>query len=349
MHLTARLLLACLSLTGLPALAAPVNDLYQVREAVSSQQPEERAGAFNRALDTLVLRLTGNTDAAQSPALAALRKDPQQIVSQYGYEDDKLLVEFDPLSTDRSLRQAGLALWGANRPSILLWWLSDASDGSRLIGDGQAVAALLNQAAQHRGLPLRLPIADLPEQLVAVPENLTSNDPAALREASERYAADALLAVLAREANGQWQAEWQLWLGDEREQGSAQGADQAALADAILLAVNQRLAPRFIVAAGTASSLTVQVQGADLARYAELQRIFEPFAAHLLKVDGDTLTFAVDANVEQLRAQLSLARLQEVPAEAPLVDASQTPTPLATGVEPAAPAALGDNVLKFRW
>jgi hypothetical protein len=349
MHLTARLLLACLSLTGLPALAAPVNDLYQVREAVSSQQPEERAGAFNRALDTLVLRLTGNTDAAQSPALAALRKDPQQIVSQYGYEDDKLLVEFDPLSTDRSLRQAGLALWGANRPSILVWWLSDASDGSRLIGDGQAVAALLNQAAQHRGLPLRLPIADLPEQLVAVPENLTSNDPAALREASERYAADALLAVLAREANGQWQAEWQLWLGDEREQGSAQGADQAALADAILLAVNQRLAPRFIVAAGTASSLTVQVQGADLARYAELQRIFEPFAAHLLKVDGDTLTFAVDANVEQLRAQLSLARLQEVPAEAPLVDASQTPTPLATGVEPAAPAALGDNVLKFRW
>jgi hypothetical protein len=349
MHLTARLLLACLSLSGLPALAAPVNDLYQVREAVSSQQPEERAGAFNRALDTLVLRLTGNTDAAQSPALAALRKDPQQIVSQYGYEGDKLLVDFDPLSTDRSLRQAGLALWGSNRPSILLWWLSDASDGSRLIGDGQAAAAPLNQAAQHRGLPLRLPLADLPEQLVAVPENLTSNDPAALREASERYAADALLAVLAREANGQWQAEWRLWLGDEREQGSAQGADQAALADAILLAVNQRLAPRFIVAAGTASSLTVQVQGVDLARYAELQRIFEPFAAQLLKLDGDTLTFAVNANVEQLRAQLSLARLQEVPAEAPLVDASQTVTPLATGVEPAALTALGDNVLRFRW
>jgi hypothetical protein len=349
MHLTARLLLACLSLSGLPALAAPVNDLYQVREAVSSQQPEERADAFNRALDTLVLRLTGNTDAAQSPALAALRKDPQQIVSQYGYEGDKLLVDFDPLSTDRSLRQAGLALWGSNRPSILLWWLSDASDGSRLIGDGQAAAAPLNQAAQHRGLPLRLPLADLPEQLVAVPENLTSNDPAALREASERYAADALLAVLAREANGQWQAEWRLWLGDEREQGSAQGADQAALADAILLAVNQRLAPRFIVAAGTASSLTVQVQGVDLARYAELQRIFEPFAAQLLKLDGDTLTFAVNANVEQLRAQLSLARLQEVPAEAPLVDASQTVTPLATGVEPAAPTALRDNVLRFRW
>lgn len=348
MRLTACLLLVCLSLTGLQAFAAPVSDLYQVREAVSSQQPEDRAAALNRALDTLVLRLTGKADAAQSPALAALRKDPQQIISQYGYEDDQLLVDFDPHSTDRVLRQAGLALWGANRPSILLWWLSDASDGSRLVGDGQMAAAVLNQAAQHRGLPLRLPLADLSEQLVGVAENLTVNYPQALREASERYAADALLAVVAREANGQWQAEWRLWLGDEREQGTVQGADQAALADAILLVVSQRLAPRFIVAAGAANNLTVEVQGVDLARYAELQRILEPFAAQLRKVQGDTLTFAVQANAEQLRAQLGLARLQEVPTEAPAVDASQAATSPAP--EPAVPVAVhDDNVLRFRW
>ncbi|MFP6849572.1 MAG: DUF2066 domain-containing protein [Pseudomonas sp.] len=350
MRLTARLLLVCLSLTGLQAFAAPVSDLYQVREAVSSQQPEDRAAALNRALDTLVLRLTGKADAAQSPALAALRKDPQQIISQYGYEDDQLLVDFDPHSTDRVLRQAGLALWGANRPSILLWWLSDASDGSRLIGDGQAAAAVLNQAAQHRGLPLRLPLADLSEQLVGVAENLTVNYPEALREASERYAADALLAVVAREGNGQWQAEWRFWLGDEREQGAVQGADQAALADAILLAVSQRLAPRFIVAAGAANSLTVEVQGVDLARYAELQRILEPFAAQLSKVEGDTLTFAVQANAEQLRAQLGLAHLQEVPVDAPAVDTSQVATSPAAEAEPAAPVAVhDDNVLRFRW
>lgn len=349
MRLTARLLLVCLLLPGLPALAAPVSNLYQVREAVSSQQPEERAEALSRALDTLVLRLTGKADAAQNPALAALRKDPQQIVSQYGYEGEQLLVDFDPLSTERSLRQAGLALWGASRPSILMWWLSDASDGSYLLGDGQAAAAPFNQAAQHRGLPLRLPLADLSEQLIAVPENLTANDPTALREASERYAADALLAVMARESNGQWQAEWRLWLGAEREQGSVQGADQAALADAILLAVNQRLAPRFIVAPGAASALVVEVQGVDLARYAELQRMLEPFAAQLRKVQGDTLTFAVHANAEQLRAQLSLARLQEVSAEAPAIDAAQAINPSDAAAEPVAPAAPRDNVLRFRW
>ncbi|WP_341305132.1 DUF2066 domain-containing protein [Pseudomonas sp. TMP25] len=349
MRFATRLLLACLSFVALPAFAAPVSDLYQVREAVSSQQPEERAAALSRALDTLVLRLTGKTDAAQSPALAALRNDPQQIVSQFSYEGEVLQVDFDPLSTERSMRQAGLALWGANRPSILLWWLSDASDGSRLLGDGQEAAAPFMQAAQHRGLPLRLPLADLAEQLLAVPENLTSNQPAALSEASERYAADALLAVLAREANGQWQAEWRLWLGDEREQGTVKGADQSALADAILREVSQRLAPRFIVAAGAATGLTVEVRGVDLARYAELQRILEPFAAQLRTVQGDTLTFSVNANADQLRAQLSLARLQEVPADVPPVDADPAVTPPVTAAEPATSNVAQGTVLRFSW
>ena len=138
MRLIARLLILSLSLFSLSSEAATVSDLYQVREPVASQQPEERDAALGRALQTLVLRLTGDREAVKRPALAELRKDPQQIISQFGYADDSLLVDFDPVSTDRSLRQAGLSLWGANRPAILAWWLNDASGGSSLVGDGQS-------------------------------------------------------------------------------------------------------------------------------------------------------------------------------------------------------------------
>ncbi|MCY1548651.1 hypothetical protein D9M68_847750 [compost metagenome] len=191
-------------------------------------------------------------------------------------------------------------------------------------------------------------MADLSEQLVATPENLAASAPDALRAASERYAADALLSVQAREDNGQWQAEWRLWLGDAREQGKAQGADQAAVADAVLLAVSERLAPRFVVAPGTASSLTLEVQGADLTRYAELQRILEPLGAQLHKVEGDRLTYHVNASAEQLRAQLALARLQEAPAEAVPVDASQVPAGQPAS-EPAPQVLPRTDVLRFRW
>ncbi|WP_252271110.1 DUF2066 domain-containing protein [Pseudomonas subflava] len=341
MRLSARLLALCLPLFSLPVLGETVDDLYQVREPVTSQQPEERGAALNRALETLVLRLTGDAKAVQSPALEGVRQDPQQLVSQYVYEGDSLVADFDPLTTENKLRQAGLPMWGANRPAILTWWLNSGVEGATLIGDGQEAAAPLRQAAQHRGLPLRLPLADLQEQLVATPENLAASQPDALQPASERYGADALLAVQAREEGGQWQAEWRLWLGDSREQGKAQGADQQALADAVLLAVSERLAPRFVVKPGAAGALTLEVQGADLARYAELERLLEPFAARLQRVKGDQLVWQVNASAEQLRAQLGLAGLQEVPADA---------APLDAGAEPqATPAPAPANVMRFRW
>ncbi|OYW92349.1 MAG: hypothetical protein B7Z23_06570, partial [Pseudomonadales bacterium 32-61-5] len=55
-------------------MAAPLADLYKVREAVATQQPDEREQALRQAFDTLVLRLTGEADT-QNEAVAKLRQD----------------------------------------------------------------------------------------------------------------------------------------------------------------------------------------------------------------------------------------------------------------------------------
>lgn len=346
------LLAGCLSFFSLASHAETLKSLYQVRQPVSGQSPEIRDQATQEALDTLVLRLTGDPKAAQNPGLATIRKDPQQIISQYGFEagpPEVLKVDFDPATTEQALRRAGLSLWGANRPSILGWWLNDATEGSSLVGDGQAAAVPLRRAAQHRGLPLRLPLADLSEQLVATAPNLEGSDAAPLRGASERYNADALLAVHAREEGGQWQAKWNLWMGDKKEAGSVQGVDQAAVADAVMLAVNERLAPRFVVKPGASGEQLLEVQGMNLERYAALGRLLEPFGMRLQSVDGDRILYRVKGSAEQLKAQLSLAKLQELPAgEAP------TPVPpVQPAVEGSAPAAAPIPAptpqLRFRW
>jgi hypothetical protein len=338
-----RLLLLGLLLPCLPSFAEPVAGLYEVREPVASQQPADREQALQRALDTLVLRLSGDPAALNNPALAELRKDPQQLISKYGYEDQTLLVDFDPQSSERSLSRAGLSLWGANRPSILAWWLNESAEGSGLVGDGQDSAAPLRAAAQRAGLPLRLPLADLEEQLLATAENLRGSSPDALRGASARYSADALLAVDAREDGGKWSAQWKLWLGDSGEQGAAEGADPAALAEAVLWAVNQRLAPRFVARPGAARALSLRIEGADLARYAELDRLLEPFAARLRSVSGDHLDYQLNASPEQLRAQLALGGLRELPAEAP------APPPQGMPIDSAQPPASAEPVLRFGW
>lgn len=345
----------CLSFTCLSGFAETVSNLYQVREPVSGQTPDERTRATQAALNTLVLRLTGDAKSVQGPALAELRKNPQQIISQFGFEagpPESLLVDFDPASTDRSLRQAGLPIWGSNRPTILGWWLNDATDGSNLVGDGQSSAEPLRRAAQHRGLPLRLPLADLGEQGVGTAKNLEGTDATPLKKASERYGADVLLAVHAREEGGQWLGKWRLWLGDQREQGTATGATSDALADAVLLAVSQRLAPHFVVKPGAATGLSLEVQGMNLERYAQLMRLLDPFGARLKSVDGDRITYEVTGNADQLRSQLTLANLQEVPAG----EMAPVPTPsapiegaaAAPGAAPMIVPATGSQ-LHFRW
>ena len=179
----------------------------------------------------------------------------------------------------------------------------------------------MRRAAQHRGLPLRLPLADLSEQLVGTAENLEGSNPAPLKEASERYGADALLAVHAHEDSGQWQAKWRLWIGDQQEQGSAAGADQAALADDVMLQVSQRLAPRYAVKPGVSTDQLLEVQGMTLERYAQLSRLLEPFGGQLVSVDGNRIVYQVNGSAEQLRSQLALAQMHEVPAD----QASATP------------------------
>lgn len=349
MRLIYRLIVLCLALgAALPSQAEQLRGLYQVREAVSGQQAEERAAALQRAFDTLLLRLTGDAQVAKRQEVAALREDPQQLIRKYGYEGEHIVVDFDPGTTERSLRRAGVSLWGSNRPTLLVWWLNERVEGTQLLGDGQDGAAPLRAAAQHRGLPVRLPLADLSEQLLATPDAFGANSRQVLGDASERYDADVLLAVHAREADSAWQGDWKVWLDDEAHDGKAKADSLEGLADAVLLAVSQYLAPRYVVAPGAASDITLEIIGADVARFAELDRLLEPFGGSLLRVESDRLVYRVNASPEQLRAQLSLARLQEVPEDEPPLDASQPVVEPGDGAGASA-APQGGTVLRFRW
>ena len=123
----------------------------------------------------------------------------------------------------------------------------------------------------------------------------------------------------------------------------------AAVADAVLRAVSQRLAPRLVVKPGSSGEQLLEVQGMNLERYAALGRLLEPFGARLQSVDADRALYRVNGSAEQLRSQLSLAKLQEVPAgEAP---APSVPVqPVAQGSAPAvAPPPAPVPQLRFRW
>jgi len=350
-------LLASLLVLSPLARAEVVDNLYQVREPVTSQQPDERNAALKRAFQVLAVRLTGDPQAGQNPGLASALAAPEALITQYGYDagpPEVLVVNFDPAAAERALGQAGLSVWGANRPVVMVWWLNDADSGASLVGDGQPASTAVQRGAQRAGLPIRLPLADLSEQLAGTAANIDASDPTALRQASERYGANALLAVHAKPQGSGWQAQWRLWNGGAAEQGSSQAADQDALAAAVLQDVGARLSKKFVSRPGTTQPLTLVADNSNFERYAQLQKALEPLSSRLVKVEGTQLTYDLTANPDQLQAQLGLAGLQPASAPTPAASApAAAGAPVDANAAPTAPAALptasGRTTLYFRW
>ena len=310
-----------------------------------------RDAGLQQAFTTLMQRLTGRKDAAQAAELATYQADPQSLISRYGYDGNTLIVNFDPQSVQSALRAAKLPLWGANRPLVLAWWLVDDAQGARLASDGQQLATDVQNAGQYYGVPTRLPIGDLDEQLLASADVLNQDGAQQIRQAAQRYNADAVLSVHEQTDGQTLQAQWQLWIGDERQQGQATAETQVALAQQIFSEVNQHLAERFAIKPGQGETFIVRVAASDLERFVLMERLLEPFAAQLQEVTKDYAQWQVRSTAEQLRAQLALAHLKETAlpaatAEPAPIDA--TGSDLAPQVSPAV-TETNDQLLYFTW
>ena len=327
-----------MSVMTVAANAESVAGLYQVREELTSQESEVRDEGLQQSFITLVQRLTGQADAAQSSQLAKYHADPQSLISRYGYEENTLIVSFDEQSVLSALRKANLPIWGSNRPAVLAWWLYEDLQGLHLVSDGQVGAQQLHSAAQYYGVPVRLPLGDLDEQLLI--SNNALSDSEDVRDLAERYSTDAIVIVQQQpESDAQDEsdsdtlsAKWQLWIGDERQRGDVSADTQGQLSRAVFAQVNQRLAQRFAIKPGEGESFTVRVADIDLERFVLVERLLEPFAPQLQEVTKDYAQWQVKSSPEQLRAQLALAHLQE--STMPVVQPSVEPT-FVEGIESA--------------
>lgn len=342
----AAVLMAFVTIT---AQAAPVVGLYQVREELESQESDVRDAGLQQAFVALMQRLTGQADAAQAAQLAEYNADPQALISRYGYEGNTLVVNFDPQSVQAALDSTGLPQWGSNRPVVLTWWLIDDLNGQRLLSDGQPSAQSLASAAQYYGVPTRLPLGDLADQMLIGRDALSNSQD--IRGSAERYSADAVILVQQTMDGETLLAQWHLWIGDEEQQGQVSETSQLALEHHVFAQVNQHLAQRFAVIPGQGESLSVRVAGVDLERFVLLERLLEPFAAQLQEVTKDYAQWQVRSTAEQLRAQLALAHLKETALPA----ATAEPAPIdATGADLApqvssAVTETNDQLLYFTW
>lgn len=330
-------------LLAAPALAVVVPDLHATAVAVPDQSPDQRAKAFRAALAEVVVRLTGDRAAPDSAALAPLMKAPQRFVGEFSYVQDPpapavgepplpagtvvrtlLRVRFEALALERALREAGLTVWGRERPRTLLWLVLDDGPERDLVGPEDAEPFVA--AAAGRMVPLVWPTLDAEDRAALTLADLAALDEAKVRAASLRHPAEAVLAGRALRAGNAWQGQF-LWLmGDDFERFEVAGPSVEAVAAAVL----DRLAGNYVARYGVRNEelpavIEVAIEGvADVVDYARaisyLQELSPVRKVDLLGAHHDVLrlrvTFRGDApTLERIIAlDAVLGRSSEAPA-----------------------------------
>lgn len=194
---------------------------YSAELTISSQNAAERRGATIRALGQVVVRITGNPNAASNPVIrrasssidamvidSKVRQDAETVNGVPVYKT-VLSVSFDPESVDGLIAAAGLKFWTSTRPKPILWLAINDGRGARLVtGQQTTVVKPLATRGLERGLRFLLPAGNAAEQ-AAITSIWALNAPA-LQVLTNRYRNDSqLIGKVYRQPPG-WTADWLL-------------------------------------------------------------------------------------------------------------------------------------------
>lgn len=305
-------LLACFM--AFPAVAERVDNLYRERVLVANQSVEVRNQAAAEALRLVLMRASGRHTLGEQASLARALAKPQHLIESFRYEsaaDDesgqaqtRLQITFSQGSVEALLREAGLPIWPANRPSILIWLVNDDVHKGRQVvafADEPELEAQLLASTQQRGLPHVLPLLDLEDQLSLGAEQLWQLDLQAIEAASGRYTVDAILVGrYSQTSGGEWLASWSLQHRQKQQLFDSRGDDLEVLFTQGLGAVANYFSGIYGITATDrrVDTQVMEVSGVDrFQSYVALTDYLDSLAVlrhvQLLEVRGQSLRFAL--------------------------------------------------------
>lgn len=275
----ARHLAALLLAVGLFVFAgvarAEDDSLYVGSVPVNNQGDSERASGMQRALLQVIVKLTGQRDAARLPQVRGLLGGAGRMAQETRFTTETqtlngapvyrqhMVVRFDHGAVDGLIAGAGLPTWPAPRAPVVLWLVIDDGHGPRLVGSAHTqVVKSLTERGNDRGIRFVLPAGSPMESQVAL--LATGIGPAqAVVLPSANYGPMQLLGRLTRTAAG-WRAQWTLLDGGAElaRWGETHPDARLAMADAAD-ATADALARKYakVVAAGPAGSYAVEIDG----------------------------------------------------------------------------------------
>lgn len=223
---------------GLHAL--PVEGVYEAEIAVSDQSEAERNRAYREGLAQVLVKASGQPAVLQHPRVRSAMSDAAGYVEEVSYrtalttpipepgepvpapvQQAYLTLRMSEQAIEDLLLDTEAGVWDRNRPLVLLWLVVQDVNGQRrlLSSDSEHPAlSVVEQFSRERAVPFQIPLLDLTDRRALSVEQAWRLDEAAIREASARYGASAILAGRMLEtATGEYVGVWQFHFRDQAE------------------------------------------------------------------------------------------------------------------------------------
>ena len=306
--------------------------LYDVEVPVASQAERQRAA--RTGLRELLVRITGMAELPANPEIQAALREPEQYYGRFEFsmraqpprsqapenvdgdtpEQMVVALHYEPATVLALLRRAALPVWGADRPSVLVW-VAVEQDGARRIVSASSADELfgaVQNRARQRGLAVSLPVMDLADHAVT-PTTVWGRFWHAIESASARYNPDLIVVGrVAQRVDGSWVSDWEARSAGVADQAQDRAAAAPQAVAAGVDAIADALADRFAVG-GRLDAITVTIRGAStIAAYASVldylrsREYIERMEVKAVARDVLTLHLHSRSSVAQLEELLSM-------------------------------------------
>jgi len=343
-----------MGLAALPAYALTSVNLYKTEVVIDQQQENADAQARARGMQEVIVRATGDKNAAENQVVQKALNKYNQYLNQFSYgqsgDASTITMEFSSPQIRSLLTQAQLPFWPENRANILVWLVEDSAYERSVSWEhsDSKVLKQLKAEAVKRGLPITVPVGDFDDVTGLEISDLWGGFSKPISLASNRYPTDAVLVVRSEDA----QLRWTLFdqsasdmLNSEKApiNGSASGSNAAAdMVDQI----SDYYANKNAVMVGEESSQTVMarfdsINDADDFFNLEnrLKSLSTVASLDVLKIQGNQVTFnvhllATESEFEQEVLRISQVRKIVIPevVEQPQVQSPVVSEPVENGL-----------------
>jgi hypothetical protein len=299
---------------------AAIEALYETRLEVADQSAKSRLEAMPLAMEQILVKVSGYSEVADNPFIKAGLTRVGRYVQQFRYSqearpadvaEDKpgespqrlmLWLRFDKKGIDQLLKEAGVPVWGSNRPLTLIWLVVEQGRERILVGanDKGRAREYLQQQAEQRALPVRLPLLDLADTRKIRPVDVWGDFREVILAASARYEAQAVLTGKLKPVASGYSIEWKLYREAKQFVWRAEGDDVEALLAAGIDKATDNLAMLFTESYETGGFEAVfVVEG--VSDFGALRRVINYLKSvpgiakiHMEQVEATTLRLKVD-------------------------------------------------------